>query len=214
MPFSVVLFDLDGTLIDTNHLIAHTFQHVLKTELGLDVSTEELYTYFGEPLPTTMARWSPARAEALADVYRVYNMANHDRLLRQFDGVREALDALRSAGVRLAVVTSKKRDLALRGLRVSGLTEYFDAIVGMDETDKHKPDAEPALLALSRLNERPGGHVLMVGDSRFDILCGHNAGIKTAAVGWTMQRREELAKTNPDHWIDKPSDLVALVLGK
>lgn len=214
MSFSVILFDLDGTLINTNDLIVHTFQHVLKEELGLEVSAEELYTYFGEPLPATMARWSPARAEELADAYRIYNMANHDRLLRQFEGVREALEELRTAGVKLAVVTSKKRDTALQGLRVSGLTQFFDAVVGMDETEKHKPDAEPALLALARMGEQPGDHVLMVGDSKFDILCGHNAGIKTAAVGWTVQRREVLSESGPDHWIEHPAELVTLVLGK
>ncbi len=214
MPFSVVLFDLDGTLINTNHLIVHTFQHVLKQELGLEVTEQELYKYFGEPLPRTMARWSPERAEELADVYRVYNVANHDRLLRQFEGMHQALEQLSKAGVRLGVVTSKKLDTAMRGLKVSNMDGFFHTVVGMDETEKHKPDPEPVLLALQRLGEQPGPHVLMVGDSRFDILCGHNAGIKTAAVSWTVQDRGELDKSRPDHWLEHPSDLVALVMGK
>lgn len=214
MRFSVVLFDLDGTLIDTNHLIVHTFQHVLKQELGLDVAAEELFRYFGEPLPVTLARWCPDRAEELTDLYRVYNLANHDRLLRQFEGMREALIELRQCGVKLAVVTSKKVATAQRGLQISCMDEFFDAVVGMDETDKHKPDPEPALLALDRLSDAAGKHVLMVGDSRFDILCGRNAGLSTAAVGWTVQSREELSLTRPDFWIESPASLVDLVLGR
>jgi pyrophosphatase PpaX len=212
MRFSVVLFDLDGTVIDTNHLIVTTFQHVFREKLNLSVSAEEIYKYFGEPLPQTMARFAPDRANELTDFYRLFNLANHDLLLRQFQGMPETLSRLHSAGVKLGVVTSKRVAMARQGLRVSGLEHYFHAVVGMDETQRHKPDAEPALLALSRLGEQPGGHVLLVGDSKFDILCGRNAGIRTAAVGWTVQDRTELGKTKPDFWVESPGDLVSLVL--
>ena len=214
MRYSVVLFDLDGTLVDTNHLIVHSFQHTLREKLGLEVTAADLHQYFGEPLVATMARFAPDRAQELTDFYRVFNLANHDALIREFVGVFDTVSALRQSGVRLAVVTSKKRDLALRGLRVSGLAPLFDAVVGMDETEKHKPDPEPALLALERLGAAPGHHVLMVGDSQYDMLCGKNAGLHTAAVAWTVQEREELAFTQPDHWIEAPADLVHLVLGR
>lgn len=214
MRYSVVLFDLDGTLVDTNHLIVRSFQHTLREKLGLEVSGADLYQYFGEPLVTTMGRFAPGRAEELTDFYRVFNLANHDALIREFEGVREAVATLRQAGVKLAVVTSKKRDLALRGLRVSGLEPLFDAVVGMDETEKHKPNPEPALLALERLGATAGRHVLMVGDSHFDMMCGKNAGLGTAAVAWTVQAREVLDATQPDHWIETPSDLIRLVMGE
>lgn len=209
MSFSVVLFDLDGTLIDTNHLIVTSFQHTLKEKLGLEVSEAAIYKHFGEPLPTTMARYSPDLAEELTDFYRVFNLANHDALVRNFEGVREMLADLRAAGVKLGVVTSKRRDLALRGMQVCGLQDCFDTVVGMDETEKHKPEPEPVFLALERLGARPGAHVLMVGDSRFDVECGRNAGVRTAAVGWTVQDRSGLA---PDYWVESPADLTELVL--
>lgn len=212
MPFSVVLFDLDGTLINTNDLILASFQHTLREKLGLEVPPEEIYQYFGEPLVYTMARYAPDRAEELADFYRVFNHANHDQLLRNFEGVSEALSTLHTAGVQLAIVTSKHVALARRGLRVANLDKYFPVVVGMDETEKHKPEPEPALLALQRLGVEPGPHVLMVGDSRFDILCGRNAGCKTAAVGWTVQDRAQLAESRPDFWLEQPGDLVDLVL--
>ncbi|HWI52674.1 MAG TPA: pyrophosphatase PpaX [Symbiobacteriaceae bacterium] len=214
MPFSVVLFDLDGTVINTNDLIVTSFRYVLKEQLGLDVPASEIHKAFGEPLPKTMGRYCAERAGELTDFYRVFNQANHDALVKQFEGMKETLDALQAAGVKLGIVTSKMRDMALRGLRVCGFESYFDTVVGMDETEKHKPGPEPVLLALERLGEVPGAHVLMVGDSTFDILCGRNAGCKTAAVGWTVIDRQLLTEVLPDHWVEQPVDLVDLVLKK
>lgn len=214
MQFSTVLFDLDGTLVNTNHLIVHSFQHVLRQELNLEVPAEELYAYFGEPLPLTMARWSPERALELTDLYRIFNMEQHDLLIRRFDGVNEAVSDLFKAGVRLGVVTSKRVDAARKGLQACDLERYFETVVGMDETERHKPHPDPALLALRRLGVPPGSNVLMVGDSKFDMLCGKSAGLQTAAVGWTVQSRESLAETKPDFWIDDPRQLVSLALGK
>lgn len=213
MPnFSVVLFDLDGTLIDTNHLIITSFQYVLKEHLQLDVPAEELYPYFGEPLQRTMERYVAGRGEELAGYYRTYNTLRHDELVRHFDGVQEAVRTLSASGVRLAVVTSKVRETALQGLRVCAMDELFPVLVGVDETEKHKPDPEPALLALRRMGEEPGAHVLMVGDSIFDVACGRSAGCQTAGVGWTVNRTA-LADSRPDYWVETPADLVRLVLG-
>jgi pyrophosphatase PpaX len=214
MRFSAVIFDLDGTLIDTNGLIVATFQSILKQELGLDLTPEQIYPYFGEPLPVTMARFSPTRAEELTIAYRKWNVDQHDRLLRQFEGVHQMITDLKQAGVKLGIATSKKVAMARRGLKASNLEHHFEAVVGMDETELHKPNPEPALLALSRLGEAPGSHVLMVGDSQFDILCGRNAGLKTAAVGWTKINRELLALSLPDYWVEHPQDLTALILDR
>lgn len=213
MKFSVVLFDLDGTLINTNDLIVATFQHVLREKLGLEVPPAAIHQYFGEPLPVTLGRYAPDRAEELTEFYRVWNKANHDILIRNFEGIREMLQALKDAGVKLGIVTSKMRVGAFRGLRACGLEGFFDTVVGLDDTERHKPDPAPALLALERLGERPGDHVLFVGDSHFDILCGRGAGVQTAAVGWTMLVREQLAKAQPHHWVEDPTELAALVLG-
>jgi pyrophosphatase PpaX len=214
MPFSVILFDLDGTLVDTNHLIVASFQHTLKEKLGLDVPASDLYGHFGEPLPITMDRYAPGRGEELTDFYRVFNQANHDQLIREFVGVREMVAALHATGIRLAVVTSKKTDLAKRGLRASGLSSFFSVVVGMDLTQRHKPEAEPALLALRQLETHPGSHVLMVGDSKYDILCGRNAGVKTAAVRWSVLDPEALAVHKPDYWVERPADLIGLAHGE
>jgi pyrophosphatase PpaX len=212
MAFSVVLLDLDGTLINTNDLIVTSFQHTFREQLGLEVPTETIFQYFGEPLPTTMARYSQERALELTDFYRAFNSANHDMLVKQFEGMQQALGAMLAARVKLGVVTSKRTDLALRGLRVCGMEPYFGTVVGMDQTEKHKPEPDPIYRALDQLGAVPGDHVLMVGDSTFDILCGRNAGVKTAAVGWTVIERELLTRISPDYWVEEPSELATLVL--
>jgi pyrophosphatase PpaX len=214
MPFSVVLFDLDGTLINTNDLIVASLQHILKEHLSLDVPAETIYQHFGEPLPTTLGRYCKERAIELVDLYRAWNVAHHDVLIKQFEGIREMLEEIRGAGLKLGIVTSKMHDMAMRGLQVCDLDTHFDTVVGMDETEKHKPLPEPIYLALERLGEKPGDHVLMVGDSTFDLLCGRNAGVKTAAVGWTLIDRNLLNATSPDYWVETPAELTALVLGK
>ncbi|MBY6276010.1 MAG: pyrophosphatase PpaX [Symbiobacterium thermophilum] len=209
--FDAVLFDLDGTLIDTNRLIVTSFQHVFRTRLGLEVAPEEIYRFFGEPLRTTMTRFAPDRADELTEAYREYNLSVHDRLVRRFPGVNDAVAALRQAGVRLGVVTSKYTPLARRGLSVCGLEAHFPVVVGEDQTERHKPEPDPALLALELLGVQPGPRVLMVGDSPLDLRCGRAAGCRTAAVGWALDRAA-LAAGEPDFWLERPSDLVALVL--
>lgn len=211
--FSVVLFDLDGTLIDTNHLIVRSFQHVLRSQLGLEVQAAEIYPFFGEPLGRTLARWSADRTEELVTEYRTFNMSNHDLLVSRFPGVNAMVESLDRLGTTLAVVTSKGRDAARRGLLATGLEPHFRVVVGLEDTVQHKPEPEPALRALALLGEKPGPHVLMVGDSRYDVLCGRNAGIQTAVVGWTTQTRAQIDETQPDYWVDTPEDLFNLVSG-
>lgn len=211
--FSVVLFDLDGTLINTNHLIVQSFQHVLRSQLGLEVPADQIYPFFGEPLGRTLARWSADRADNLVTEYRAFNMTNHDRLVMRFSGVNEMVEALAARGTTLAIVTSKSRETARRGLQVTSLEPYFPVLVGLEDTVRHKPEPDPALRALDLLGERPGPHVLMVGDSRYDVLCGRNAGLQTAVVSWTTQRREQIEEVGPDYWIETPQDLLNLVSG-
>lgn len=210
--YKVVLFDFDGTLANTNPLIVASFQYTLREKLGLNVSADDIYPHFGEPLPETMEFFAPGRGQELTDFYRVWNKAHHDQLIEQFAGMPETVAALHAAGVKLAVVTSKRTDMANQGLRVTGLAPYFDTVVGMELTARHKPEPDPALMALRQLNCVPGDDALMVGDSTFDILCGRNAGTRTAAVGWSVINRAELKAAGPDHWVESPADLLNLVL--
>lgn len=211
-PFSCVLFDLDGTLVDTNHLILTSFQQTLAEKLGLQVTPPEIVRYFGEPLDTTMQRFSAERWEELVAYYRAYNQRHHDDLIARFEGVPEMLARLQERGIRRGVVTSKYTDLARRGARCCGVEDLLEDFVGKDMTQKHKPDPTPVLFALERLGVAAGPHVLMVGDSPYDILAGKAAGVKTCAVGWTVLDRADLHAAGPDFFVESVAALEALCL--
>ncbi|MGE5590351.1 MAG: pyrophosphatase PpaX [Bacillota bacterium] len=205
-----LLLDLDGTVLDTNQLIVKSFQHTLGELLGLTVAAEELYPYFGEPLIHTMARFSPERAEEMVAHYRAFNIAHHDELARVFPGLSEALAQLREGGMRLAIVTSKYSATARRGLDLFGLTPLFETLVTMETTPRHKPDPDPALAALERL-DLPPEEAVMVGDSILDVQCGRSAGTGTAVVGWSVFPRAELQASQPDYWLNRPQDLLCFL---
>jgi len=166
----------------------------------------------GQPLMAQMRRLSPEHAQELYDVYREYNHRRHDELIRGYDGVAEVLDGLRAAGRRLGIVTSKSADTTQMAFRAVGLREHFEVVVTASDTTEHKPSPAPLLLCLERFGAAAEGS-LYVGDSPFDIEAGRAAGMATAAVAWGVFGREELLAARPDHWLDRPEELLALCLG-
>jgi pyrophosphatase PpaX len=141
-------------------------------------------------------------------------LQQHDALIREIAGVREAVARVAASGqIKMGIVTSKKTSTAHLGLKACKLADFFPVVVGLDCTDKHKPRPEPALRALELLGETPGDHVVMVGDSPLDILCGRNAGCRTVAVGWTELERSHVDAAEPHAWAETPADLLTLLLG-
>jgi len=184
MAYKYVLFDLDGTLINTNKLIIESFRHTYKTGLGLEVSDEEILRYFGEPLIKTLGRYSEEKADELFRIYIDYNESRHNDTVTIFDGVKELLEDLERQGRIVALVTSKRSKVALMGLDLFDIRKHFKAFVTLEDTELHKPNPAPALKALELLGARPE-EAIMVGDSVFDIHCAHGAGIKAVLVKWS-----------------------------
>lgn len=205
-----IFFDLDGTLINTNKLIVSSFQYVFKENLDLMVEEQEIVQYFGEPLSYTMAKYTEDRVEELVQKYVEYSLSIHDEYTEGFSGVEEGLCYLREKGYKLAVVTSKRRNTALRGLRLFDLEKYFDVIISPEDTEKHKPCGEPVLKACEVLELSPE-EVLMVGDSHNDILCGRNAGAKTCLVKYTALPLERLLEHKPDYVIESIEDIINII---
>jgi len=211
VSLSTFLFDLDGTLIDSIELILRSYRHTMRLHRGHEPSDDVWMQGLGTPLWVQFRHFTedPAEIEAMVATYRAYNLAHHDELVRPYAGVVEAVLALRDRGKTLGLVTSKMRSGALRGLRVAGLEDAFQVIVGADEVTHPKPHPEPVLMALERLRA-PAAGAVFVGDSRHDLECGRAAGVKTAAVLWGPFDRAHLADLEPDYWLETPADLTLL----
>jgi len=209
--FDPVVFDLDGTVVDSVELIVKSFRHATSTVLGEVLPDEFIVAGVGRPLRAQMERLSAEHAQELYDVYREYNHRRHDELIRGYDGIEEVLDALQAAGRRTGIVTSKSRDTTAMAFRAVGLEKRFDVVVTATDTTEHKPSPVPLQLCLQRLGATAAGSIY-VGDSPYDIQAGAAAGMTTAAVAWGVFGREVLLASDPDFWLDKPRDLLALCL--
>jgi pyrophosphatase PpaX len=211
-PYQTVLFDLDGTLIDSIRLILDSYQHTMAAH-GIPPRSDEAWLAgVGTPLRSQFGEWShdPALLEAMVATYRDYNLANHDAMVTAYDGIEAVLRAVRDAGLRTALVTSKNRQGARRGLDLTGLTEYLDLLVCADDVVNPKPHPEPVHLALAQLGAGTAGAVF-VGDSVHDMHAGRAAGVATAAVLWGPFGRTQLEPTAPDHWLERPADVLAML---
>ena len=210
---NTVLFDFDGTLVNTNDVIIASWQHTYRHYLGREESLERITSCFGEPLLITMEREFPGvDPEEAANVYRDYQKLKADELVKVFDGIPELLEALKQAGYRIAIVTSRTRESAERYLDMLGLGDYFEDMVSCEDTNIHKPNPEPILLCLKKLGISRD-EAIMVGDSPFDIKCANNAEVKSVLVDWriTSDNGAVISDARADYEIAEPMDLMAVL---
>jgi len=207
MTLPAILFDLDGTLIDTIELILSSARHAFE-EWPVRPTDEEWVRGIGTPLVQQLRAYA-ANDDQLALLlarYRRYQNEHHDRLTRCYDDVPDVISALADRGHQMAVVTSKASPIAHQSLAFVGLDHFFPVVVGYDDTARHKPDPEPVRVALSRLGVSPDDAVF-VGDSPHDILAGNAADVITIAALWGPFDRETLADARPDHFIECMAEL-------
>jgi 2-phosphoglycolate phosphatase len=213
VPIRAVLWDLDGTLLDSNPSIRATMNHVLK-ERGLPVfAKQELDLLVGHPLREILATKcpDPAVVETMAHRYRaVYNESGW-LTVRLHDGVPELVDELERRGVRQALVTSKGQQETETLITDLGFAHPWDAIVGDDDVRPLKPDPAPVLEALRLLDCLPG-EAAMVGDTRFDIGAGKGAGVLAVGVLWGNGSAESLRQAGADALVRDPKELRKLLL--
>jgi pyrophosphatase PpaX len=211
MRFPIVLFDLDGTVIDSGAIILASMRHTALEVLGLELPDEQLMASVGGPgLEAQMRALSPERVEELVAVYRAHNEPLHDELVG-FVGMDDVLVRLKDEGRRLGIVTAKRRATVELAFARIPLEHLFETVVGGDETERHKPDPAPLLLALERLDAAPSD-AAYVGDAPFDIKAAKAAGLYSVGVTWGgIHARELLEAEEPDALVDAPEELLGVL---
>ena len=207
MRFPVVLFDLDGTVVDSGAIILASMRHAAKEVLGAEPPDELLMAAVGGPgLEAQMQALAPDRVDDLVRVYRTHNEPLHDELVC-CDGIEDVLVRLKDEGRRLGIVTAKRRATVELAFNVLPIEHLFETVVGGDETERHKPDPEPLLLAARRMNADPS-ECAYVGDSPFDIRAAKAAGMHAIAVTWGgIHERDKLEAEEPDAIVDSALEL-------
>lgn len=209
-PLKAILFDLDGTLINSiDHIIA-CWQHTIRACLGREMSREEIVPTLGRALLECFEEIAPGRGEEMRDVYRAHQVQTHDTMVTLFPGTHETLERLRDAGFELGVVTSKGLPVATEGLNLFGLMPFFNTLVTYEDTPRHKPNPDPLLVACQRQGIEPA-QAIYVGDAVVDIQAGKAAGTQTGGVTWGASTHSEIEKAAPDYVFEKMEDLLSLI---
>lgn len=209
-PITTLLFDFDGTLLDTNELIIQTFLSVLGKRYPGRFIRKDVLHFIGPSLKQTFDDIDESLTEELILEYRALNIEMHDQMVVEYDGVSETLRLLKARGVKMAIVSTKKHDIIQRGLKFMGIEDIFEIVIALDDVINPKPDPEPILLALERLNATPQ-EALMIGDNSHDIEGGQNAFVRTAGVSWTAKGEAYLATFKPTYMLKHISDLLEIV---
>lgn len=209
MKIKTILFDLDGTLLDTNELIHQSFEYTLG-HYGYSFTREEMLEFNGPPLVKTFTDLNPDSAEDMIQTYREHNLANHNDYVKLFPHVEETLKELHLAGVKMGIVSAKMRYGVKLGLEFTKIKDYFDTIVAVDDVSNPKPHPEPVLKAMKNLNGVAQSS-LMVGDNYHDIESGKNAGLRTVGVAWSSKGEEYLKQFKPTYMVEDMRDLLPIV---
>jgi len=205
-----VLFDLDGTILDTNELIIRSMFHALRGVVPPEFGREHIIPHMGKPLREQLRLFSGRDdVEDLVKAYREYNLREHDALVKAFPHVAGVLERLKAEGLKLGVVTTKWRMTAMLGMKLTGIDGYMDTVVSLDDVAHPKPHPEPVLKALGALGASPR-RTLMVGDSPADMESAVAAGAVPVGVAWSLKGERVLLDAGAQHIIRDMRDLYEL----
>ncbi len=221
---TAALFDFDGTLVDTTELIYQSLRHASQEVLGHEPPRETLMANVGQPLPDQMAALieketddsseKDGLVDELLESYRTQNEKLHEDLIEEFPGVEEALARLREAGVKIAVVTSKRRKSVEMAIETfPGLDNVTNHFVTMEDTEEHKPKPAPLLKGLELLGDVPVEEAAYIGDSPHDVDAAHAAGVTSVAVSWGAFPEKYLKEKQPDYLVADIDAVVDVLLG-
>ena len=209
---NTILFDLDGTLINTNQIILESYKHSFQTHMPSSLPDEsDIFNLIGAPLRDVFARYTSNASEvnAMIETYLSFYEAHEHQYFYFYEGIETMLQTLKQQGYNLAIVTTKYLSSAQPSIEHFGLKRFFDVIVTLEDTEHAKPDKAPVLHALKQFK-----HVeksIMIGDNTWDIMAGNNAGILSAGVAWSIKGEEKLLEANPDYMLKHPSDIFKII---
>jgi pyrophosphatase PpaX len=207
--FPVVLFDLDGTIVDSGWMILASYRHATKTVLGREFPDDVLMARVGAGhLEEQMSELDPEKAAELAHAYREFYAPLHSEL-QAFPGMLDLLERLDDEGRTLGVVSAKRHDVVQLAFDALGFGERMDVVVGSDEAPRGKPHPDQILVALERLGAAPD-ETAYVGDAPFDVAAAKAAGVHAIGVTWGgIHTRERMEAEGPDAVVDTAEELYA-----
>lgn len=209
MSYRAILFDLDGTLLNTNELILASFMHTFEQHCPGKYTEEDVLAIMGEPLLDMMRQFDEEQAEQMVETYQKHNIENHDHYVEAFPHVVEVIEQISQAGIPMSIVTNKRRPVVEMGLRLFGLDTWMDEVICVGDAPQAKPEPDQLLLAMERMQVKPE-ETLMVGDSRYDLMAARRAGVACAGVSWSLHL-EDLEKMKPDYMLTDLKDLLDIL---
>ncbi len=204
----VLLFDLDGTLLDTEPLIKASFKHVFKQyKPEYELSEEELLSFMGPPLEASFRRFfDESMVDELVKCYREYNISHHEEWVKPLPHAKELLKKWKSEGYRIGIVSTKYRDVVELGLNVCGMRDDVELVLGGNEYDKPKPDKQGIIRACQLMNVSHDD-CIYIGDTHTDVLAAIHAGAYAVAYMSNPKREDELKKVKPNRLITDLAEL-------
>lgn len=207
----ILIFDLDGTVLDTFSLIKETYKEVLDIKLpDYKYTDAEIESFFGPPLEDSFATITKDKAfqKELVKFYKERNALNHPKFLKVFPGVKPGLERLKSMGFKMAIFSNKSHDMILLGLKLKGLDEYFDIVVGLEDVVNPKPNPEGIKKIKNFFKEE---NVIMIGDTKFDIDVANNADIPSIGVTWALTTKADLIASNATYTVDNFDEIFKIL---
>lgn len=206
---TTLLFDFDGTLMDTTNVIVGSWQQVYKKVTGKEGDEETILATFGTILSDSLEDAFPGEpVDELVNIYRGYHYDHFLELIDLYPGIRDMLMRAKSEGLRMALVTSRLKKTTMQALKEFDLEQFFEVVMTADDCTGHKPDPEPINVTLEKMGTSPE-NAMMVGDTLLDRQCARNAGVKSVLVSWapSIDVHALEGDDRPDHILEEPGEL-------
>ena len=208
MRYKHIVFDIDGTLIDTEYAVLHSLKETIKELSERDIPCSELKFALGITGTDALKKLKIKDTSYALELWD-RNMRNYNNTIKVFDGIIELLKELQSLDYEIGIVTSKTREEFIHDFCPFGISHYFKTIICADDTQKHKPSAEP-LLKYMELSKTDNSKVLYIGDSKYDSKCAENAGIDFALAVWGSHNK----RIKANYFLERPADLLTAFTSK